>query len=150
MMLQIGDLARRTGCQVETIRYYERQGLLPKPARSRGNYRVYGPDHLEQLAFIRHCRSLGMTLEEIATLLRYRSTPVGDCQRINSLVDAHIAEIETKIAQLTELRGQLVALREQCSGPTGGGQICGIMRGLTSCQCHDADPAVEIPNPSRE
>jgi len=149
MTLQIGDLARRTGCQVETIRYYERQGLLPKPARSPGNYRVYGPAHVEQLAFIRHCRSLDLTLEEIGTLLRYRSSPVGDCQRINGLVDAHIAEIETKIAELTELRGQLVALREQCNGPVEGGQVCGILRGLTSCQCHDMEPETAIPEGDR-
>ena len=68
--MHIGELARRTGIQVETIRYYEREGLLPEPARSDGNYRVYGPGHLEQLQFIRHCRSLDMSLDEVRTLLR--------------------------------------------------------------------------------
>ncbi|MHB1327797.1 MAG: Cd(II)/Pb(II)-responsive transcriptional regulator [Gemmatimonadales bacterium] len=143
MTFQIGDLARRTGCQVETIRYYERQGLLPKPGRSPGNYRVYGPGHVEQLAFVRHCRSLDLTLDEIRTLLRYRSSPVNDCQRINSLVDEHIGEIETKIAELTELRRHLVALREQCSGPAGD-EACGILQGLTSCQCHDAETTAGV------
>ena len=67
--LKIGELARMAGCQVVTIRYYEREGLLPEPARSDGNYRLYTSQHLEQLHFIRHCRSVEMTLEDIRLLL---------------------------------------------------------------------------------
>ena len=77
--MKIGELARRTGCQVETIRYYEREGLLPEPARSPGNYRLYGSAHVERLTFIRHCRALDMTLGEIRTLLMHRDHPERDC-----------------------------------------------------------------------
>jgi DNA-binding transcriptional MerR regulator len=73
--LKIGELAKRTGSLVETIRYSERQGLLPEPARSEGNYRVYSDTHLERLQLIRHCRSLDMTLVEIRNLLRFRDAP---------------------------------------------------------------------------
>ena len=66
MEIRIGDLAKRSGCEVVTIRYYEKEGLLPKPARSGGNFRLYGEAHAERLQFIRHCRSLDMTLSEIA------------------------------------------------------------------------------------
>ena len=69
MTIKIGELARRTECQVETIRYYEKEGLLPEPTRSRGNYRLYGEAQVERLQFIRHCRSLDMTLGEVRALL---------------------------------------------------------------------------------
>ena len=67
--MKIGELAKITDCQVETIRYYEREGLLPQAPRSESNYRIYGAEHTERLGFIRHCRSLDMTLEEIRVLL---------------------------------------------------------------------------------
>ena len=70
--MKIGELAKLTDCQVETIRYYEREGLLPEPARSEGNYRLYTQAHVERLTFIRNCRSLDMTLEEIRSLLNLR------------------------------------------------------------------------------
>ena len=73
--MKIGELARLAGSNVETIRYYEREGLLPKPGRSEGNYRIYGPMHLERLTFIRHCRGLDMTLDEIRTLLHFKESP---------------------------------------------------------------------------
>ena len=73
--MRIGDLAQATLCPVETIRYYEREGLLPAPARSGGNYRLYGTQHVERLRFIRNCRSLDMTHDEIRTLLAFRDGP---------------------------------------------------------------------------
>ena len=69
MEIRIGDLAKRSGCEVVTIRYYEKEGLLPKPARSGGNFRLYGEAHIERLQFIRHCRSLDMTLLQIAWIV---------------------------------------------------------------------------------
>jgi DNA-binding transcriptional MerR regulator len=80
--LQIGELAKRTGCLVETIRYYEREGLLPTLFRSKGNYRLFSDIHVERLRFIRHCRSLDMTLKEIRTLLRFRDTPDENCSEV--------------------------------------------------------------------
>lgn len=72
MEIRIGALAKRSGCEVVTIRYYEKEGLMPKPARSGGNFRLYGDVHIERLQFIRHCRSLDMTLSEIRALLGLR------------------------------------------------------------------------------
>ena len=90
MEIRIGDLAKRSGCEVVTIRYYEKEGLLPKPARSGGNFRLYGEAHIERLQFIRHCRSLDMTLSEIRALLGLRDNPMQDCGEVNTLLEAHI------------------------------------------------------------
>ncbi|MFX7140454.1 MerR family transcriptional regulator, partial [Acinetobacter baumannii] len=81
--MKIGKLAQTAGTTVETIRFYEHEGLLPAPARSSGNYRLYASQHLERLAFIRHCRSLDMTLNEIRSLLRLKDAPHEDCGEVN-------------------------------------------------------------------
>lgn len=73
--MKIGELARLAGSNAETIRYYEREGLLPKASRSESNYRIYTDAHLERLTFIRHCRNLDMTLGEIRTLLHFKASP---------------------------------------------------------------------------
>jgi DNA-binding transcriptional MerR regulator len=75
--IKIGELARRTTCRVETIRFYEKEGILPPPPRSTGNYRLYGKQHVDLLLFIRRCRSLDMTLDEVRRLLLIRDTPQG-------------------------------------------------------------------------
>ena len=77
--MKIGELARAGGVNVETIRYYERIGLLPEPHRTAANYRSYGEAHRLRLAFVRHCRSLDMTLDEIRVLLRFKDQPLADC-----------------------------------------------------------------------
>ena len=102
-LLKIGELAKHTGSQVETIRYYEREGLLPAPARSEGNYRLYGQSHVERLQFIRHCRSLDMTLEEIRSLLAFRDAPEESCSAVNDLLDKHIDHVATRIKELQAL-----------------------------------------------
>lgn len=78
MEIRIGELAQRTGCEVVTIRYYEKEGLLPEPARSSGNYRLYGEEQVKRMQFIRHCRSLDMSLGEIRTLLNLWDSPTQD------------------------------------------------------------------------
>jgi Cd(II)/Pb(II)-responsive transcriptional regulator len=127
--LKIGDLARRTQCPAETIRYYEREGLLPEPTRTAGNYRVYGREHVERLAFIRNCRSLDMTLEEIRQLLRVRDIPQENCDAAHRLLDEHIAHVATRVTELQLLERQLKALRRQC-GPAHVEKECGILDGL--------------------
>jgi Cd(II)/Pb(II)-responsive transcriptional regulator len=112
--MRIGELAARARCQVETIRYYERQGLLPKPARSGGNFRIYGELHVERLLFVRRCRSLDMTLEEIGTLLRFRDMPEYNCQEVNQLLDEHIGHVSKRVAELKELQKHLKLLRQLC------------------------------------
>lgn len=127
--MKIGELAKKAGCQVETIRYYEREGLLPAPARSEGNYRLYGSQHLERLVFIRNCRTLDMTLEEIQRLLTLRDLPHESCAGINSLVDEHIEHVEAWITSLLALRDQLTELRDRCNSPQES-EDCGILRQL--------------------
>lgn len=112
--LTIGELSERTGCPVQTIRYYEREGLLPPAARTRGNYRLYGTAHLEQLSFVRNCRALDMTLEEIHQLLRVRKAPQQSCGEVNAIVDHHIEQIALRIQELQQLQSRLKGLRKLC------------------------------------
>lgn len=129
--MQIGELAKRAHCQVETIRFYEREGLLPVPARSSANYRLYGDVHLERLTFIRYCRSLDMTLEEIRTLLVFRDAPEQNCGEVNALLDEHIGHVAARIAELQGLAEQLKNLRQQCQQAEAA-KDCGILNELAS------------------
>jgi Cd(II)/Pb(II)-responsive transcriptional regulator len=124
--LKIGDLARRTHCPAETIRYYEREGLLPEPTRSAGNYRLYGRAHIERLSFVRNCRSLDMTLEEIRQLLHVRDVPQENCEAAHQLLDEHIAHVALRVEELQQLERQLKALRRQCA-PARDQKACAIL-----------------------
>lgn len=130
-LLKIGELAKHTGSQVETIRYYEREGLLPAPARSEGNYRLYGPSHVERLQFIRHCRSLDMTLGEIRELLSFRDAPEESCNAVNDLLDKHIDHVATRIRELQALQKQLKALRSTCHSAQAA-KDCEILQTLAT------------------
>ncbi|MGH8466857.1 MAG: Cd(II)/Pb(II)-responsive transcriptional regulator [Pseudomonas sp.] len=112
--MKIGELAKATDCAVETIRYYERENLLPEPARSEGNYRMYTQAHVERLTFIRNCRTLDMTLEEIRSLLRLRDSPDDQCESVNALIDEHIQHVNARIEGLQALQAQLLELRQHC------------------------------------
>lgn len=136
--LKISELANATGIQVETIRFYEREGLLPLPPRTSGNYRVYDAGHVERLAFIRHCRSLDMTLDEIRVLLRLKDAPQADCGEVNELLDEHIGHVAARIRELRELEKQLKQLRQQCAIPRDTAH-CGILREIA----HNARQAPE-------
>ncbi|MBK6866642.1 MAG: Cd(II)/Pb(II)-responsive transcriptional regulator [Burkholderiales bacterium] len=127
--MKISQLAQATDTPVDTIRYYEREGLLPEPARGDNNYRVYGPEHAERLAFIRQGRGLDMSLGEIRTLLAWRDQPDADCGAVNGLLDEHIGHIATRIRALRALEKQLQALRAQCRQASTTVH-CGILSGL--------------------
>ena len=143
--MTIGELARRTGCEIETIRYYEHEGLLPKPSRTSGNFRSYGQEHAELLSFIRRCRSLDMALNEIRILLRFRSAPDENCREVNALLDTHIGHVEERIAELQSLESQLRALRDKCSIARSA-EHCGILQGLGSARdARDASGDNHIP-----
>lgn len=129
--MKIGELAKSTQTQVETIRYYEREGLLPSPLRSEGNYRIYGPEHAARLSFIRNCRSLDMTLNEIRTLLTFKDAPQGDCAGVNELIDTHMAHVAARIKELRTLERQLKELRETCIEARETNQ-CGILAELSA------------------
>ena len=125
--IRVGELAGRVQCPVESIRYYERVRLFPAPERSAGNYRLYGAAHVETLLFIRHCRSLDLSLREIRALLELRDAPGKSCQDVNAVLDAHISQVTRRIGPLQRLRGQLKGLRAQC----------GDARAVRDCQILD-------------
>ena len=116
--MKIGDLARATGTKVETIRYYEAEGLLPRPARSTSNYRVYDRAHLDRLSFIRRSRDLGFTLNQVRTLLRLADDREGPCADVDAITAEHVAEIDRKLADLRALRGELMRRLDSCRGTT--------------------------------
>lgn len=129
--MKIGELAKQAHCQVETVRYYEREGLLAAPSRSEGNYRLYQAQHLERLLFIRNCRTLDMTLDEVRSLLTLMDDPLQSCKQVNQLIDEHIQHVQTRISNLQQLQQQLHALRQRCSSGQGE-QQCGILQHLNN------------------
>jgi Cd(II)/Pb(II)-responsive transcriptional regulator len=131
--MKIGELARRTACRVETIRFYEKEGILPPPPRSTGNYRLYGKQHVDLLLFIRRCRSLDMTLDEVRRLLLIRDTPQNGCSVVSTLIDEHIRLVGARITELEQLRNQLHSLSQRCSG-TRTAEQCGILQQLGSTE----------------
>lgn len=139
--MRIGELAESTGVGVETVRYYEKLGLLPPPAREGNGYRSYSKTHLERLAFIRHCRALDMPLADVTRLLNFVEQPASDCGDINVLVDEQLARVRARLESMRALEKQLSALRRQCSEPHST-QECGILHELVAaahgeaCACH--------------
>jgi Cu(I)-responsive transcriptional regulator len=116
--MKIGDLARATGTKVETIRFYETEGLIPSPPRSAANYRLYEQSHLDRLSFIRRSRDLGFTLDQVRTLLRLADDRDAPCAEVDALTEGNIAEIDRKIADLQALRTELLRRLEICSKDT--------------------------------
>lgn len=112
--LAIGDLAKRTGTKVETIRYYERIGLLPEPGRTEGNYRSYDKGHLGRLSFIRRARDLGFSLDQVRELLGLADQRDRSCEAVDMIARQHLAEVKRKIADLNALRDELADLIGRC------------------------------------
>lgn len=125
----IGELARRTNTKVETIRFYERKGLLPAPERTAGNYRSYGEGHLNRLSFIRRARDLGFTIDQVVALLELADCREISCEAVDSLAEEHVAGIDAKIADLTALRRELAEVIRQCRRGTIAD--CRILEALT-------------------
>ena len=139
--MKIGELAKAAHVEVETIRYYERIGLLPAPARSHNGYRAYAGMHLERLAFIRHCRALDMPLADIQRLLDFVAHPEADCDDINHVIDAQLARVHARLESMRALEQQLSALRSRCNTHHAASE-CGILHELVAaahgeaCACH--------------
>ena len=129
--MRIGELARRAGCGVDTVRYYEREGLLAAPGRGSGNYRMYGPADVARLTFIRNCRALEMSLAEIRALLALRDGEGRDCGEVAAVLTAHIGHVAERMARLEGLLAELTALRACCRGASPVAQ-CGILHGLAA------------------
>jgi len=114
--LSIGEVSRRTGVNIETIRYYERVKVLPPPPRTRGGRRVYGREEKRVLTFIRRGRELGFSLEEIRALLGLDEPGKGSCAEVKEIASAHLASVRSKIADLRRLEGVLAEAVAQCTG----------------------------------
>jgi len=135
--MRIGELAQATGVDVETVRYYERKGLLPPPARQANGYRSYGPAQVERLALIRHCRALDMPLAAIRRLLDFVAHPEAACGDIDRLIDAQLARVRVRLESLRALEKQLAALRAQCAAGHTAGE-CGILQELVAAAHEEA------------
>jgi MerR family mercuric resistance operon transcriptional regulator len=128
--LRIGELGKATGCNIETIRYYERIGVLPAPPRTDNGYRLYGESHRTRLIFIRGARELGFTLDEVRGLLALVDGGNYTCAEVQALALTHVDEIRRKIADLKRLERALKEMAKQCSG--GDVPECPIIEILSS------------------
>lgn len=139
--MKIGELAGQAGVDVQTVRYYEKEGLLAVPGRTPSGYRSYGPAHLEQLQFVRHCRSLDMSLADIQKLVALSRDRNVSCDDVNGLVRAHLERVRNKRRALEAVESSLARLSRQCDA---GHRIadCGVLEELIhagrgeACACH--------------
>ena len=127
--LTIGAVAKRAGVAIDTIRYYEREGLLPEPTRRPSGYRSYGEGTVAQLRFIRRAKTLGFTLEEIRDLLALSADRQRGVKAVKQRAQQRLAEIEARIAELERVRAGLSELVEACPGH-GAPEACPILRAL--------------------
>lgn len=127
--MKIGELAKQAGCPTETIRFYEKIGLFPEAQRTENNYRIYGKKHAERLMFIRNCRALEMSHDEIRTLIAIIDKPSGLAEHrdVHILLESHLEHIDERIAELSALRSQLLALQQNCHVSDDD---CSILQGL--------------------
>lgn len=111
-----GDLARATGCNIETIRYYEKTGLLPDPPRSAAGYRIYSAAHATRLRFILRARELGFSMEDIRGLMGLDDGAAPTCAEVKERTKRHLADVRAKIADLRRIESVLAATASRCSG----------------------------------
>ncbi|SNC65170.1 Cd(II)/Pb(II)-responsive transcriptional regulator [Marinobacter sp. es.048] len=129
--MKIGELAKKTAIPVETIRYYEKIGLLPEPDRDSSGYRSYRNAHLDRLLFIKRCRNLDMAQDEIRELIRLAEQPEADCSEVDALLAQHLLHVRERLRELASLEQTLVSLQKACAD---GGTVreCGILGGLSA------------------
>nr|WP_067297007.1 helix-turn-helix domain-containing protein [Marinobacterium profundum] len=133
-MLSIGQLARQTGVKVPTVRYYEKIGLLPAPARSVGNQRLYPAPMVERLTFIHHARALGFSLDAIRDLLSMADDPDQSCEAADTIARAQLMAVERRIEQLQSLRQELQRMVAQCqSGRIGDCRVIEVLSDHSQC-----------------
>ena len=126
--MRISELAKKAGCTVEAIRFYESHELIPEPPRTASNYRVYGAAHLARLLFIRHCRSLDLSLEEIKTLVCVMNTKNTDeLLKAHEIIETHLSSIDQKIRDLNALKEQLSSLHNRCHCEDHEHGRCGLI-----------------------
>ena len=143
-LMKISEMSRATGVDVETIRYYEKLGLLPPSAREANGYRSYGTAHLERLAFVKHCRALDMSLADVQRLLDVVDGTPDVEGNVDALVDAQLTRVRARLKSLRALERQLTHLRGSCDADHASHE-CGILHELVSaahgeaCACHPSE-----------
>ncbi|MCL4187616.1 MAG: helix-turn-helix domain-containing protein [Rhodobacteraceae bacterium] len=144
-MLTIGKLGQATGVKVPTIRYYEQIGLLPETERSAGNQRLYGRMALDRLAFIRHARDLGFTLEAIRDLLSLADHPDRPCAAADAIARAQLAEVESRIARLMALKAELERMVVHCAhGTIADCRVIEVLSDHSLCVTDHRHPEGEV------
>ncbi len=133
--MKISEMSKRSGCSIQAIRYYEKEGLITAPARTEGNFRLYGSEEIERLSFINNCRALDLSLSEIKHLLELQSLPSTPCETVNVMIDDHLNVIETRLADLQKLQSSLRKLRPRCNSKRSIDQ-CGILEALSPNSNH--------------
>ena len=129
--MKIGELSRVSGCSVQTIRYYEKEGLLSIPERSEGNFRLYGRKTLKELEFVKHCRSLDIPLIDIKRLIELKNKPQASCSTVNALIDQQLALVNQRIKELKALKMELQHMASECDS-NNTIEACGIIKSLDS------------------
>jgi DNA-binding transcriptional MerR regulator len=135
--IPIGELSRRAGVKVTTIRFYEGAGLMPKPPRSDGDRRLYDAGHVRRLSFIRHARELGFEMDDVRTLLELSDRPDGPCEPADEIAGRHLKAVEEKIAKLTALKSELARMLDCC----GHGAVaeCRVIESLADHRLCEAE-----------
>lgn len=137
-MFSIGELSRRTGVKVPTIRYYEQTGLLPEPHRTHGNQRRYSPAGLERLSFIKHARELGFSIDAIASLIELEQDPNRCCKKASDIAREQLLSVQEKIRKLRALESELERVAAGCNG-NGKSRDCYVLASLADHGlCHSA------------
>lgn len=129
--MRIGEASRRSGCHIETIRYYERVGLLPAPERGPNGYRHYSDDHVRRLHFVARGRELGFSIDEIRSLLQLAEDPELSCAQVDQLARAHLREVQNKLRELNAIAAELQRTIDGCAG--GDREHCAILHALEAC-----------------
>lgn len=136
-MYGIGEISKRAGVKIPTIRYYEQMGLMPAPERSDGNQRRYSRQQLERLSFIRHARDLGFSIDAIRDLIGLSGHPEEPCTTADHIANAHLQEVRRKIAQLKKLESELERIVSNCEAHTV--EQCYVLRSLADHTLCDHD-----------
>ena len=130
-IMKIGELSKSSGYSVQTIRYYEREGLLSDPERSEGNFRLYSDKALKELEFVKHCRSLDIPLNDIKRLIELKNKPEESCSSVNALIDQQLELVNQRMKELKALKKELQQMASTC-GSESTIEACGIIKSLDS------------------
>ena len=143
---RIGELAQAAGVTSDTIRYYERLRLLPRPARSGAGYRIYAATDIERLQFIKQAQTLGLSLDEIQVLLPRSEAGLAECQRVRDLLSAKVGELDTRLAELRAFRRKLGGYLKESEETLAGnrGDCCPVLFEITHASNRKTKPPVAL------